>query len=143
VAPPQPVMTGTMVVLVDDDVEIRASMQLLLETWGCRLISGATLADVEEKLRAGELRPDAVIVDYRLADATTGLQIIERLRAVYGLGLPALVITGTTNLPLLLDRALGIPIVSKPVPPGKLRAFLSQVGRGGAKLQNAVEPEQR
>jgi CheY-like chemotaxis protein/anti-sigma regulatory factor (Ser/Thr protein kinase) len=143
VAPPQPVMAGTMVVLVDDDVEIRASMHLLLETWGCRLVSGASLADVEEKLRAGEVRPDAVIVDYRLADATTGLQVIERLRAVYGLGLPALVITGTTNLPLLLDRALGIPIVSKPVPPGKLRAFLSQVGRGGAKLQNAVEPEQR
>jgi signal transduction histidine kinase/CheY-like chemotaxis protein len=143
VAPPQPVMAGTMVVLVDDDVEIRASMHLLLETWGCRLVSGATLADVEEKLRAGDLSPDAVIVDYRLADATTGLQVIERLRAVYGLGLPALVITGTTNLPLLLDRALGIPIVSKPVPPGKLRAFLSQVGRGGAKLQNAVEPEQR
>jgi signal transduction histidine kinase/CheY-like chemotaxis protein len=143
VAPPQPVMAGATVVLVDDDVEIRASMHLLLEAWGCRLVSGAALGDAEEKLRAEDLRPDALIVDYRLADAMTGLQVIDRMRALYGAELPALVITGTTNLPLLLDRALGIPIVSKPVPPGKLRAFLSQVGRGAAKLQDAVEPEQR
>jgi CheY-like chemotaxis protein/anti-sigma regulatory factor (Ser/Thr protein kinase) len=129
VAPP-PIMAGASVVLVDDDVEIRASMHLLLEAWGCRLISGASLADVEEKLRAGSARPDALIVDYRLADAMTGLQVIEQMRTRYGAGLPALVITGTTNLPLLLDRALGIPIVSKPVPPGKAR-----VPRAGAAPQ--------
>jgi signal transduction histidine kinase/CheY-like chemotaxis protein len=143
VAAPPPIMAGATVVLVDDDVEIRASMHLLLDTWGCRLVSAASLADVEEKLRADGSRPDALIVDYRLADAMTGLQVIERMRTVYGADLPALVITGTTNLPLLLERALGIPIVSKPVPPGKLRAFLSQVGRERVKLQNAVEPEQR
>jgi signal transduction histidine kinase/CheY-like chemotaxis protein len=142
-AAPEPIMAGALVLLVDDDVEIRASMHLLLEAWGCRLVSGASLADVEEKLRAAGSRPDALIVDYRLADAMTGLQVIERMRAVYGAGLPALVITGTTNLPLLLDRALGIPIVSKPVPPGKLRAFLSRVRRREPKLQDAVEPEQR
>src|SRR6185436_3598090 len=105
------------------------SMRLLLEGWGCRLISGASLTDVEEKLRSQDLRPDALIVDYRLADAMTGIQVIERMRAVYGAGLPALVITGTTNLPLLADRTLGIPIISKPVAPGKLRAFLSQAQR--------------
>ncbi len=132
VAAPQPILAGAKIVLVDDDVEIRNSMRLLLEAWGCRLISGASLADVEEKLRSQDFRPDALIVDYRLADAMTGLQVIERMRAVYGAALPALVITGTTNLPLLLDRALGIPITSKPVPPGKLRAFLSRVQRGSA-----------
>jgi signal transduction histidine kinase len=120
---------GANVVLVDDDVEIRDSMRLLVESWGCRYISGATSAEVEEKLRAQGLTPDALIVDYRLAGAMDGLQVVERLRSAFGRELPALVITGTPNAALLQQQANGIPFAVKPVPPGKLRAFLSQVTR--------------
>jgi signal transduction histidine kinase/CheY-like chemotaxis protein len=122
-------LEGANVVLVDDDVEIRESMRLLLESWGCRYIGGATAGEVEAKLRAQALRPDALIVDYRLADATTGVQVIERLRELFGSDLPALVITGTPNAPLLQRQFAGIPFAMKPIPPGKLRAFLSHVTR--------------
>jgi CheY-like chemotaxis protein len=103
-------------------------MRLLLESWGCRFIGGATGAEVEQALRTQGDVPDALIVDYRLADATTGVQVIERLRAAFGRDLPALLITGTVNLPLQ-QRIPGVPIATKPVPPGKLRAFLSQALR--------------
>jgi signal transduction histidine kinase len=119
-------LKGMNVVVVDDDVDIRDSVRLLLESWGCRCISGATAAEVELELRAQRLRPDAIIADYRLAEAMDGPQIIEHLRAVFGAELPALIITGTANPPLLREQAVGIPIAMKPVPPGKLRAFLSQ-----------------
>jgi signal transduction histidine kinase/CheY-like chemotaxis protein len=132
-APPAPpALTGASVVLVDDDVEIRDSVRLLLEGWGCRAVSGASAAEVEEKLRAQHLTPDALIVDYRLADATTGLQVVERLRAVFGSALPALMITGSPNAALLQRELAGIPVALKPVPPGKLRAFLSQALRARA-----------
>jgi signal transduction histidine kinase/CheY-like chemotaxis protein len=114
------------VVLVDDDVEIRRSMQLLLEDWGYQLICGATLADVETALAAQGLKPDALIVDYRLAGAMTGGQVIERLRASYGPELPALVITGNASVAAVREHLPGLPIAVKPVPPGRLRAFLSQ-----------------
>jgi CheY-like chemotaxis protein len=104
------------VVVVDDDVEIRDSVRLLLENWECRCTSGATAAQVELELRAQGLTPDALIVDYRLADAMDGLQVIDYLRAAFGPELPALIITGTASLSFLQE----------PVPPGKLRAFLSQ-----------------
>ena len=116
-------------VLVDDDVEIRESMRLLLEGWGCRSVAGATLGEIEEQLRAQPLTPDALIVDYRLAGAMSGLQVIERLRAAFGQQLPALIITGTANPSFLQSRAAGIPFAIKPVAPGKLRAFLSQAQR--------------
>jgi signal transduction histidine kinase/CheY-like chemotaxis protein len=119
-------LKGLNVVVVDDDVEIRDSVRLLLESWECRCIGGATAAEVELELRAQQLRPDALIVDYRLAEAMDGPQVIEYMRAAFGAELPALIITGTANLPLLRERAVGIPIAMKPVPPGKLRAFLSQ-----------------
>jgi signal transduction histidine kinase/CheY-like chemotaxis protein len=119
------------VVLVDDDVEIRDSMGLLLESWGCRPVAAATLAEAEDRLHAERLTPDALIVDYRLAGAMTGLQAIERLRAAFGRELPALLITGTANPSFPQSGAGGIPFAMKPVAPGKLRAFLSQASRHG------------
>jgi signal transduction histidine kinase len=125
--PPAPAPLGRLkVVLVDDDVEIRESVRLLIEGWGCRYISGATLGEIEEQLRAHGLRPDAVIVDYRLAGTMSGIEVVERLRAAFGARLPALIITGTANPSFLQTRAPGIPFAIKPVAPGKLRAFLSQ-----------------
>jgi signal transduction histidine kinase/CheY-like chemotaxis protein len=118
-----------VVVLVDDDAEIREGVRLLLEGWGCRYVAAATLGEIEEQLRARALAPDAVIADYRLAGTMTGLQVIERLRAKFGASLPALVITGTANPSLLQSRAGGIPFALKPVAPGKLRAFLSQAAQ--------------
>jgi CheY-like chemotaxis protein len=101
-------------------------VRLLIEGWGCRYICGATLGEIEEQLRAHGLRPDAVIVDYRLAGTMSGIEVVERLRAAFGARLPALIITGTANPSFLQTRAPGIPFAIKPVAPGKLRAFLSQ-----------------
>src|SRR6185295_1544660 len=119
-------LNGLAVVVVDDDAEIRNSVGFLLESWGCRCIAGATVAEVERELRASQLTPDAFIVDYRLADAMDGLQAIEHLRAAFGAHIPALIISGTASLPFLREHAARIPVAMKPVPHGKLRAFLSQ-----------------
>ena len=124
---PGAALSRLKVVLVDDDVEIRDSMGLLLESWGCRTVAGGTVAEIERQLGAQSIKPDALIVDYRLADAMNGLQVIERLRSAFGKQLPALIITGTTNPGHLESRAGGIPFAMKPVAPGRLRAFLSQV----------------
>jgi CheY-like chemotaxis protein len=129
---PQAGLAGTRVVVVDDDLQIRESMRLVLESWGCRFIGGATLAEVEERLRADGVAPDALIVDYRLANATNGLQVIQRLRELFGARLPALVITGTPNASSLKHEFGDIPFAMKPIPAGKLRAFLAQVARAQA-----------
>jgi len=114
------------VALVDDDVEIRRSMQLILEGWGYELVSGASAVDVETALNERGVRPDALIVDYRLAGSTTGAQVVERFRASFGEQLPALIITGNANVAAVRERAPGLPIAVKPVAPGKLRAFLAE-----------------
>jgi signal transduction histidine kinase/CheY-like chemotaxis protein len=123
---PAAALARLKVVLVDDDVEIRDSIGLLLESWGCRTVAGGTVAEIERQLDAERITPDALIVDYRLADAMSGLQVIERLRGAFGRHLPALIITGTANPSHLESRARGIPFAIKPVAPGRLRAFLSQ-----------------
>jgi CheY-like chemotaxis protein len=114
------------VALVDDDAEIRRSMSLLLESWGCRAVAAGTVAELEERLRAENLVPDALIVDYRLAGTMDGLQVMERLRRHFRRDLPTLVISGNANPAQLQGRAPGVPFAMKPVAPGRLRAFLSQ-----------------
>jgi len=126
---PSATLKHLRVVLVDDDVEIRDSMGLLLESWGCRTVAGGTVAEIEKQLNAQRITPDALIVDYRLADAMSGIQVVEHLRATFGKQLPALIITGTANPTQLQNRAGGIPFAMKPVAPGRLRAFLSQALR--------------
>jgi len=118
------------VVLVDDDVEIRRSMHLLLQGWGYELISGSSVEDVEAELHRRSLKPDALIVDYRLASAMTGAHVVERLRGAFGASLPALVITGNADIAAVRTHLPGLPIAVKPVPPGRLRAFLSQALTG-------------
>jgi len=128
VAAPAPItqLSGLNVAIVDDDVEIRVSMGLLLESWGCRTVAAGSGAELEGALRAQSIAPHALIVDYRLADAMSGIEVVERLRKVFGRRLPALIITGTGNPAHLESRAGGIPVATKPVAPGRLRAFLSQ-----------------
>jgi signal transduction histidine kinase/CheY-like chemotaxis protein len=121
-------LSGMNVAVVDDDVEIRDSVRLLLERWGCRVVAGATVMEVASGLHAERLQPDAFIVDHRLADAADGLQAIAELRVRFGQRLPALIITGTANILAESERA-DVPIAMKPVAPGKLRAFLSQARR--------------
>jgi len=118
------------VVLVDDDVEIRRSMHLLLQGWGYDLVSGSSVEDVEAELRARGFKPDALIVDYRLASDMTGAHVVERLRGAFGASLPALVITGNADVAAVRTHLPGLPIAVKPVPPGRLRAFLSQALTG-------------
>jgi signal transduction histidine kinase/CheY-like chemotaxis protein len=124
-----PSLIGLNIALVEDDVEIRQSMGLLLQSWGCRTVTAGTGAEIERQLRALNVQPDVLIVDYRLADATNGVEVIERLRGVFGNQLPALIITGTANPALLEQHAPGIPFAIKPIAPGRLRAFLSQTRR--------------
>jgi signal transduction histidine kinase/ActR/RegA family two-component response regulator len=119
-------VAGACVVLVDDDIEIRQSMSILLKQWGCDALIGGTWADVEAMLAQRVSSPDAVIVDYRLADFLTGLDLIVRLRERYAPDLPAMLITGTANIQVLQNQIPGVAVVAKPVPPPKIRAFLYQ-----------------
>lgn len=105
--------------IVDDDKIVRESMLHLLRDWGCECEAAET---IEEALALARLhRPDAVISDYRLREQRTGVEAIAALRALLGESLPALLITGDTAPERLREaQASGIPLLHKPVSPGKL-----------------------
>ena len=71
-----------------------------------------------------------MISDYFLADGTTGIDVIERLRAASGKAIPAFLISGDTTSERMREAdASDLPLLHKPVDPMALRSMVNQLLR--------------
>ena len=94
---------GTHIVVIDDEPSVLDGMNVLLAGWGAHV----TVADCcEEALRRLEQQeaPVLFIVDYRLREGDTGIDVVQRLRSRFGAHLPAILVSGSTS-PELTDAA--------------------------------------
>ena len=115
---------GLRVLCLDNDREILAGMQALLSRWGVQ----ATLANtVDEALAAMAVSsPQVLLVDYHLHDRLDGLDALDALRAAAGHDLAGALLTGDGSDALkLAARERGYRVLTKPVRPASLRAFLA------------------
>ena len=119
-------LAGLRVLCVDNDREILDGMRALLIRWQ---VVTATAADVEEALAQLETdRPNVLLVDYHLHDRLDGLGLIDALRARAGRELPAALVTGDgSDAVKIAARERGCVVLTKPVKPASLRAFLASV----------------
>ncbi|HAF43723.1 MAG TPA: hybrid sensor histidine kinase/response regulator [Gallionellaceae bacterium] len=117
------------VLVIDDDEIVRDGMLQLLCDWGCEC---EAVESIEEALAIARLRPpDVIISDYRLRKQRTGVEAIAAVRELLGANLPALLITGDTAPERLREaQASGIPLLHKPVSPGKLYKKLVELQQG-------------
>ena len=119
------VLFGAVVVIIDDEVDILAAVELLLRQWGCQVIAADCGEQAIQKLKAGEVDPDFILSDYRLRDDETGISAIHALRTIYGDGIPALLVTGDTAAERLRDAtASGLEVLHKPLDAGDLKKAL-------------------
>ncbi len=115
-------LAGAMVIVVDNEAEIRAAMTALLESWGCQVLSASSAAEALSRAAALTRAPDLVLSDYRLGADATGLQLVERLRDEFNEAIPALVVTGDTGAEVLREVLAGdCTILHKPVQPEALQ----------------------
>ena len=123
-------LAGMVVLVIDDQAAVLQGMKALLGRWGCETI----LADSQEAAIAAIAKarrlPELIIADYRLCANCTGSQAIDAVRLECGELIPALIVTGDTAPERLREaQASGHMLMNKPVPPGRLRAFLRTVRR--------------
>jgi len=113
-------MSECLVLVVEDDPQIRFALKLILEDMGHRVLAAGSLAEALEL--AGETdKLDAIVADYRLKDRETGVMVIDRLRQHYGEALNAVILTGETGPDRLKELAeRGIEVLHKPVPVDRL-----------------------
>ncbi len=129
-APPPIGLEGCLIMIVDDEESVREGMHSLLTGWGAEVIVCGGVADTVISAAQLQRQPDIVIADYRLSGGTTGIGAIRGVRARFGGQVPAILVTGSAT-PQIADeaRALGCPLLLKPVMPAKLRSLLNAMLR--------------
>jgi PAS domain S-box-containing protein len=117
-------LLGLRVLCLDNDREILAGMDALLTRWG---VEAALATTVDEALQAAAAhRPDVLLVDYHLHDRADGLDALDALRAAAGADVRGALVTGDGSDALKqAARQRGYRVLTKPVKPASLRAFLA------------------
>jgi Na+/proline symporter/signal transduction histidine kinase/ActR/RegA family two-component response regulator len=116
-------LQGLRVLCLDNDREILAGMQALLARWG---VQAALATTVDEALATMADAPQVLLVDYHLHDRMDGLDALDALRQAAGHDLPGALLTGDGSDALkLAARERGYRVLTKPIKPASLRAFLT------------------
>ena len=126
-------LLGLQLVVIEDDPEVRDSMQLLLSRWGCyggqrcRRRRGAAAARPDAARRHRRRLPAARRSHRPVRDAPPG--------AACGRDVPALIVSGESSSATLAEiHASGLEWLSKPVLAARLRSWLWAVQQAGQEV---------
>ena len=119
-------LQGARVWVLDNDAAICAGMRILLEGWGCRVVTALSEDDLARQVDNYHAEADVLIADYHLDDGRDGVQAVTAINARRGEPLPALMVTANYSNELKQSlRELGHTLLHKPVKPMKLKTTLS------------------
>ena len=116
------------VLIVDDDPVVRDATSKVIERWGARAHGCQRGAEAIEFLSTQDsLEKWHVLLDYRLADGESGLDIADSLKDLHGDQIRITLLSGETREDVVKEaKSRGIGLLRKPVKPIRLRAALSQ-----------------
>ncbi|MDV7339327.1 NahK/ErcS family hybrid sensor histidine kinase/response regulator [Terasakiella sp. A23] len=121
-------LAGHSFLIVDNEGSITHSMADLLMEWGCTPVCALSKRAALTQLKFSKVMISGILADYHLDDGETGLDVIEEIFALYGSDIPAAVITADRTQELNKEcQRLGLPMLNKPIKPGKLRALLNHM----------------
>lgn len=120
-------LEGLTVAVVEDAANTREAFDMLLDAWGCSVVSASDSESILAAVDQSATMPDVVIADFQLT-GETGIDAIEALRRRLGRPLPALIISGDVTLGTTVPSADGdVPVMRKPSDSVQLNAFLHRV----------------
>ncbi|MEM7366680.1 MAG: hybrid sensor histidine kinase/response regulator [Pseudomonadota bacterium] len=119
------ILSGLRVLMIDDDVAVRAAMAMLLRNYGADVMTAGTVDDACASAQTSV--PDLVLSDLRLGMGDTGIDAIGRIHDAHP-SVPAILLTGDTSPEhiRLADEA-GIELLHKPVSIEELERRVAQV----------------
>jgi CheY-like chemotaxis protein len=117
--------------VVDDDPSVRQAFTWALQDLDCLVVAAPNLADGLEQMVRMEFTPDAVIVDFHLENGVSGFDVIHLLRRLFGVDLPAVMITGDAAVSGLDERTVhNVRCLSKPVGYSELDGLIAEIRVG-------------
>jgi signal transduction histidine kinase/CheY-like chemotaxis protein len=129
---------GQLILVVDDDAQNREGLQLLLESWGHRVVAAAGVDELVALIADVPGKPNLIVSDYRLREHETGIEAIDRVHEEYNDdAIPALLVSGDTDPARLIEAAArSIPVLHKPVEVDALRSWVEKLLVAGTAPDN-------
>lgn len=121
---------GSRIWVIDNDPAICQGMQIVLEGWGCHVVTAVSLADLERQLNPSTSSVDVILADYHLDNDENGVDAVAAINGCRRDTVPVVMITANyTNELKQQIRKLGYVLMNKPVKPLKLRSALNHILR--------------
>ncbi|MBF0620413.1 MAG: response regulator [Magnetococcales bacterium] len=115
----------SLIVVVDDDQDVRTNVLSLLDKWSCQGVGVESRSEAFAKFDQLGRQPDFIISDYHLLNDEIGTDVIKAILAHFNAEIPALIITSHTAPDFLKKlQKSGFDYLTKPVSPAKLRSYL-------------------
>ncbi|MEL7543660.1 MAG: hybrid sensor histidine kinase/response regulator, partial [Pseudomonadota bacterium] len=120
-------VSGTIVLVIDNERDIVEGTHLLLSGWGCQVITAESEQEALERLRDDDITPDLILADYHLTD-TLGTATVRAIQNALGRDVPAIIITADRTAEITEEiAAMNLTVMRKPVRPAALRAAIYQM----------------
>jgi signal transduction histidine kinase len=124
------VLAGAYVMLVEDDIQVRLSLEELMSEWQVLVVGGATVERVLLEDAGSDRLVDAIVCDFRLPCSENGLNAVDRVRQQLGYAPSAIVITGESDIEVIRAAAADrIVVLQKPFSTAALAAHLADATR--------------
>lgn len=121
-------LQGARVWVVDNDQNICQAMKLLLEKWGCEVVTATSLQALQIQLDINTAPVELLILDYHLDNDEKGTDLARTVNASRHRKVPTLLLTANRSDTLKREvRSFGYSILHKPVVPVRLKMTLIQM----------------
>ena len=115
---------GLIVLLVENDPQLRRALSILVESWGVSVIEAEDAESALDLMDDLQIAPDALLLDYQLGAGLNGTQLFEELTRRLG-RLPCAIVSAERSVNLRQEtRRLEIDLLLKPLDRSKLIDFL-------------------
>lgn len=126
-------IAGLSVLCVDNDDAVREAAEALLTRWGCHPVCVPSAEQALVAIDRNHAQPDLLLLDYQLDDGLTGFEALQSIERALGYRPATLMITASMSAEMKqMANQAGVPVLSKPVEPAQLRAFINRLSRPAA-----------
>lgn len=114
-----------LIVVIDDEPDIRQAMSLLMSGWGCVVIAVPSSVHAIEELSSHDAVPVLIIADKRLSNGMSGVDAINAVRDEVNQDIAAILMTGDVQGFDDVKSDPSIQLMPKPVDPVEIRYAVS------------------
>ena len=129
-----PDLSGLLVLVVDDEIDVLIATEALLRAWGCLVLVARSVDEATRWVHASERFPDVLITDYRLGAGSTAHDVVAAVGPLVPGRLPVLVLSAESAESAVSESDAvpghGWAHLTKPVDERRLRARLAALAAG-------------